>query len=157
MQFIQTFFSNYWVHMVVIALMVASAKGVVGFLDTRGLDLVKSELEKLRAQLHANPIAGQLAASDALVNILQDFLPEVIHELDDTIKAEIQLGKISSLDWNALGASLWAKARAEAEAGVMNYMQASGEKDGEVLAAIVAKKFFMKQSALQKGLIVPHN
>lgn len=156
MNTILTFLSLYWPHIFFVAAGIPAISYGITWLDARGAEFVRAECEKLRAQLRANPVAAQLAASDALVNILESFLPECIHEMDETIKTEISLGKISSLDWKNLGDSLWAKARAEVETGVVNYMQVSGEKDGAVLAALVAKKFFMKQSALQKGLIVPH-
>lgn len=157
MQAILNFFSNYWVHGLVLSGIVFAANRISSWLDKDGVTVVDAELEKLRAQLHANPVAGQLAASDALVNLIEGYIPELIHGLDSTIQTEISTGKISSLDWKTLGSSLWSKARAEVEAGVVDYMKVSGEKDGEVLAALVAKKFFMKQAALQKGLIVPHN
>lgn len=150
------FIQNYWVHSIVFVLLLGLGHRALSWLENNSLTTLKAELEKLRADLHANPVTDQLAASDAIVNILEEFIPEVINGLDETIKVEISTGKISSLDWKALGATLWAKGRSEIETGVTNYMQVSGEKDGEVLAAIVAKKFFMKQSALQKGLIVPH-
>lgn len=156
MNTILTFLSSYWPHLIIMAAIVPAISYGITRLDARGAEFVKAECEKLRAQLHTNPVTAQLAASDALVDLMESYIPEVISELDAIIKTEISTGKISSLDWKNLGISLWSKARAEAETGIVNYMQVSGEKDGAVLAAIVAKKFFMKQSALQTGLILPH-
>lgn len=157
MQTIYSFISNYWVHSIAFVILIGLGHKALSWLENGSIETLKGELEKLRMALHANPVTDQLAASDAIVNILEDYLPEVILELDDTIKVEISNGKISSLDWKSLGASLWAKARAEIETGVTNYMQTSGEKDGEVLAAIVAKKYLTKQAVIQKGIIVTHN
>ncbi len=157
LQTLCTLFETYWPHLLVIAGSVIVGSKVVTWFDNWTEDYLHGKLEAFRADLHANEITSQLAASDALCNILESFLPEVLHGLEDTAKTEISQGKISSLDWTDLGKQLWAKARAEAEAGITNYMHESGEKDGEVLAAIFTKKYLMKQAALQKGLLVPHN
>lgn len=140
-----------------IALVGFAAVHIAKWLDTKGVDFVMEELEALRAELHSNDITSQLDASDAVVNILESYIPEVIHEFDDTIKIEVQNGCISSLDWVKLGKDLWAKGKTEVCDGAVNYWKVSGHKDEEALSAIVAKKYFHKQAALQKGLIVPHN
>lgn len=157
MQAIETFFATYWVHVVVLFGAAFVGKKVVNWLEAHGTAFITQELERVRTASNATSIGSQIAVDDAIVNILESYLPEVIRDLDATIQTEISTGHISSLDWKSLGTSLWAKARAEFEAAAVDYMKLSGEKDGEVLASIVAKKFFMRQSALQKGLIVPHN
>ena len=155
MQTVLNFISNYWVHAIVITGGVVVIHKFLHWLENDSIAFIKSELESLRAKINENPVASQLAIDDAIINTLQSYLPEVIHGLDETIKKELQVGKISSLDWKELGASLWAKARAEIETGTVNYMRESGEADGKIIAEIVAKKFFMKQAALQQGTIVP--
>ncbi len=151
------FFATYWPHLIAIIGMIVGGSKLITYVDNWSEDYLHGKLEAFRAEMHANEITSQLAASDALVSILEDFLPEVLHGLEDTVKSEISQGKFSSLDWTDLGKSLWAKARAEAETGITNYMHESGEKDGEVLATIFAKKYLLKQAALKKGLLVPHN
>ncbi len=158
LQVIETFISSHWYILVagVIGLIVPSVIKTLTWLRAKGDEYVIGKLEHLRSEINANNIAAQLQADDAIINILESFLPELINELDDTIQREISTGKISSLDWTDLGARLWAKGRAEVETGVTNYMAVSEEQDGKVIAALVAKKFFLKQAALQKGTIVPH-
>lgn len=138
------------------AVLVPTAKKLLTLMTTKGFEWVETSLEHLRTEINNNEVAAQLQADDAIITILESYLPEVIHELDSTLQTEIKNGKFSSLDWNALGASLWAKGRAEIEVGYTNYMETSGEKDGKIIAALVSRKFFTKQAALKKDLIVPH-
>ncbi len=157
MQFIQNFLSLYWAHIVIVGVVAYAAKAVVDWMEAHGTGYITQELERVRTECDSTSIGSQLAIDDAVIKLLESYIPEVIHDMDETIKVEISSGHIALLDWKVLGTSLWAKARAEFEASAVDYMRTSGEKDGAVLAAIVAKKFFMRQSALQKGLIVPHN
>ncbi len=153
---ILAFLQEHWVALlafIVTGVLVPSALKIVNLIETKGVEWVHTSLEHLRSQINSNEIAAQIQADDAIIDILEDYLPEVIHEMDGVIQNEISVGKFSSLDWTKLGEALWAKGRAEIETGTKNYMEASGEKDGKVIAALVARKFFTKQAALQKNLI----
>ncbi len=150
------FLSQHWIVVtaaVMAGVIIPSALKLITLVRTHGLEWIHAKLEYLRTEINKNELAAQVQADDAIITILQEFIPEVIHELDDTVQKEIQAGRFTSLDWNKLGEALWAKGRAEIETGVQNYMEKSGEKDGKIIAALVARKFFTKQAALQKGLI----
>ncbi len=157
MEWITVFLSSYWVHIVVVAAGLPALKYGLTWMRDKSAQFIRDELEKFRAHINTNPVANQLEIDDALITLFESYIPECITELDGVIQTEISTGKISSLDWKRFGESIWAKANSEVTASAVDYMKASGEKDGKVLAAIIAKKFFMKQAALQKGLIVPHN
>lgn len=159
-QIVTAFLTEHWVMLLSFlsaGILIPSLKKLLDIASIKGVECVHTRLEHLRSEINANEIGAQIQADDAIVDLLEGYIPELIHGLDTTIQTEISQGKFSSLDWKVLGANLWAKGRAEIETAAANYMKTSGEKDGEVLAALVAKKFFLKQSALQKGLIVPHN
>ena len=157
MQVILDFFSNYWVHLVVLGAVTAAGPKVIDWIQNGVKEKIFNELEQLRADLNSNPVLEQLKIDDKIIDIFESYIPEVLHELEDTMKNELTIGKFSLMDWKSLGVSLWAKARAEIEAGAVDYMKTSGEQDGEVLASVILKKFVMKQAAIKQGLIDPHS
>jgi hypothetical protein len=135
----------------------AFAVWIAKHMDKEGEAYLMTEIEMLHDKINATEVGSAIDADDAIIHILESYIPEVVHEFDETIKTEVSNGHISSLDWIDLGKRLWTKAKTEVCDGAVNYWEASGKKDAEAIAALVAKKFFYKQSALQKGLIVPHD
>ncbi len=156
MQTILSFFATYG-HWFVIAAIGPIVLWIAKHLDKEGEAYLMTEIEILHDKINATEVGSAIDADDAIIHILESYIPEMIHEFDDTLKTEVSNGHISSLDWVELGKKLWAKGKTEICDGAVNYLEASGKKDAEAIAALIAKKFFHKQSALQKGLIVPHD
>ena len=114
---------------------------------------VKGELEKFRADLHSNSVTSQIKADDAIVDILEATIPEVLHDMGDEIGVAIQSGNLSSVDWKTFGKALWAKVEPQVVGGVNDYLKNSSFQDGETLAAQIAARFFKTQAVVAKGLI----
>lgn len=124
------------------------------WLDGKGVDFVKAELEKLRTKMNENSILSQIQADDAVINILEACLPDVVHELGADVQQALADGKIDKADWVMIGTKVWEKAKPQIQGGANDYIKASSFSDGAAIAQIIAKRFFVKQSLAVKGVIV---
>lgn len=127
---------------------------VAKWIDGKGVDFVKMEVEKLRSMSNATSIGSQIQADDAVVNILENMLPIVTHELDDDLKALLASGDLTKVPWNEIGARLWSAAKGQIEGGVNDYMKTSSFADGAAIAQVVAKKFFMQNQLHKDGIVI---
>ncbi len=126
---------------------------VAGWIEGHGATFVKAELDKVQTKLNENSILGQISADDAVIGILEDAIPEVLHEATTDVTTALADGKIDSVEWKDIGAKLWAKARSHIQGGANDYLLHSSFQDGTAIAAIVAKRFFIKQKLQKDGVI----
>jgi len=124
------------------------------WLDSKGSDFVIAELRKVQAKINENSLMGQIQADDAVEAILEKCIPSVIATLDATLQKDLADGKLDKADWIGIGMKVWAAAKPQIEGGAHDYLKASSFKDAEVLAMIVAKRFFTKQKLAKDGVIV---
>lgn len=143
-----------------VALLLSGAIGIQFFsfiaewLNTKGSEFVHDELEKLREKLNSNSILGQIAADDAVIDILESAIPDVLHEATDDVRTALADGKIDSVEWKDIGNKLWSKTKDHIQGGTHDYLEASSFEDGVAIATKVAKQFFTTQKAQADGLIV---
>lgn len=132
-----------------------AAAWVASWLNGKGADLVRAELVTLQKKINENTLMGQIHADDAVLGILEDAIPDAMHTLGSAVQAEIATGKISATDWAACGKTLWVHAQAQIRGGVHDYFANSSfvGQDEEILAGTVFKRFFLKQSLTQSGVI----
>jgi hypothetical protein len=126
---------------------------LAGWVDGHAEVFVKKELEQLRAKMNENSVLGQIGADDAVVDILEAAIPEVLHEATTDIAAALADGKIDAVEWKDIGAKLWAKAKDHIQGGKNDYLANSSFDDGAAIASIVAKRFFIKQKLQKDGVI----
>ena len=98
--------------MIVIVVGGAISSRIVSWIHDSVHDKVIAKLEELRVASNSNPVLAQLKIDDAIINIMESYIPEVLHELEDTAKSQLATGNFSAIKWKELGVSLWAKARA---------------------------------------------
>jgi hypothetical protein len=131
---------------------------IIGFiadwLNGKGAEFVHEKLENLQTKLNENSILSQISADDAVIDILEQAIPDVLHEATDDVRAALADGKIDSVEWKDIGAKLWAKSKDHIQGGANDYLKSSSFADGAAIAAIVAQRFFKKQKAQKDGLIV---
>lgn len=123
------------------------------WIDSKGVEFVKGELEKLRTKANENSLLGQIAADDAVINILEASLPEVLHEAGDEVQQAVATGNLKNFPWQTLAQNLWAKAKPQVEGGVHNYIAQSSFRDATVIAQQVIKRFLAKKALAQTGII----
>jgi len=123
------------------------------WIDGKGAAFIKDELTKLQEKLNQNSVLSQIHADDAVIGILEDTIPDVLHEATDDIKAALADGKIDAVEWKDIGAKLWGKAKDHIQGGANDYLKNSSFEDGAAIAAIVAKRFFVKQKLQKDGVI----
>lgn len=123
------------------------------WIDNKGAQVVVDELKKVQAKINENSLVGQIAADDALFAIVENAIPEVIHELSDTLKNDLKDGKLNAVDWKDFAARVWAKIEPQVKGGANDYLKQSSFADGKVLAELVIKRFFSKQKAAAAGVI----
>ncbi len=124
------------------------------WLDGKGSVFVREELEKIKSRLNENSVLSQISADDALINILEDTIPVVLHDFDDTVHQTLAQGNLGLIDWKDFGIRVWNECKAHVIGGTNDYLKNSSFSDGEKLAAIIAKRFFVTQKMSSKGLIV---
>ncbi len=129
-------------------------KWVTGWLDGRGSAFIIAQLEVLKKKSNENSVLAQIAADDAIINIFEMVIPDVLHRLDEHVKADLADGDIDVVDWVKFGASLWASTQEQITGGANDYLKNSSWNDGKKLAEIVAKRFFITQKLSADGLIV---
>ncbi len=151
---IMEYISVHWHALAIGAVVTGSLAWLAKKLDTSGGAFVVKELEKLRVKANENSILSQLACDDALINILEDSIPLVLSELDDETQKALAAGSIEAVDWTAFGKNLYAIVKDNVEGGINNYLTNSSHADGQVLASLIAKRFFITQKMSAKGLIV---
>lgn len=127
---------------------------LASWLNGKGAELVDQKLEKLQDKLNQNSVLAQVTADDAVIDILQQAIPDVIHEATEDIREALKDGKIDSVEWKAIGAKLWEKSKDHIRGGKNDYLANSSFADGTAIATIVAQRFFKKQKAQKDGLIV---
>lgn len=114
---------------------------------------IKKELEKLRAEIHANSLVGQLKADDAIINILEATIPEVLHDAGTELQEAVLNGTLGSVDWTEFGKTLWAKVEPQIVGGANDYLKNSSFQDEEALVQMVIGRFFKGQAMAAKGLV----
>lgn len=154
MQAIWTFLVDHWVIILTSGVVTFGLTKLVGWADSKGIQFLIAEMEKLRALSNSNSVLSQLQCDDALIDLCEQIIPESIHEADDAVKTALAAGDIHKVDWTALGKDIWGKAKGHVEGGANDYLKNSSFKDGEVLAAMIAKRFFVTQKVASQGLIV---
>jgi len=115
------------------------------WINGKGQKFIDERLVKLQEKLNSNEVLAQIAADDAVVNIVREAIPEVMAELAATVKKDLADGHFDKVDWDSIGARLWEKVRPHVEGGKADYLKNSSFSDGKVLATYVAKKFFNKK------------
>lgn len=118
---------------------------VAEWINGKGQKFVEERLTKLQEKLNSNEVLAQIAADDAVINIVKDAIPEVFAELSDTVKKDLADGKFDKVSWDDIGTRLWQKVKPHVEGGKSDYLKNSSFSDGKVLATYVAKKFFSKK------------
>ncbi len=126
----------------------------VKWLDGKGAEFVKTELEALRKKMNENSVLSQISADDAIIDILESTIPDVLAEVNTEVHDHILNGRITSIDWAQFGRNLWTKAKEHIVGGANDYLKNSSFQDGEKLAAMIAQRFFNTQKMAAKGLIV---
>ncbi len=126
---------------------------VIGFVDGKGIAYLSTELEKLRVFSNSTAIGAQIQCDDAIINVLESTLPDVLHTLDEDILKALAAGNIGAINWKQIGIELYAKAKGQIQGGVNDYLKNSSFKDGEALAEMIAKRFFVTQRLASKGVI----
>lgn len=132
---------------------VGIVKWLAGWINGKGVELVQAELKKLQEKLNENSVLSQIQADDALIEIAEHAIPEVLAEITDTLKNDLKDGKLDKVDWADLGKRLWAKIEPQVRGGVNDYLKTSSFQDGQTLAAMVLKRFFAHQKASAEGVI----
>ena len=152
-----------WSHLLTwqnIALLLGGVVGakVIAYLaswvDGKGLELVRTELEKLRSKMNEQSILSQISADDAVIDILESTIPDVIHEAGIGVTDALADGKIDAVEWKSIGAKLWDKSKAHIQGGANDYLKNSSFQDGAAIAEVVAKRYFVKQKLQKDGVIV---
>ncbi len=129
-------------------------KYVSNYLDTGAGTFVKEELQKLQSKINENSVMSQIAADDAVIDILEGCIPLALHELNEETQAALIDGKITASEWSLIGSKVWNHAKDQIVGGANDYLKNSSWKDGQVIAELVVKKFFTSQKMAAKGLIV---
>lgn len=154
MQTILDFLKDHWVGLITGTLGLLALQWVTNLLTgEKAASFVRAELEKLRVYSNAHEVMAQIQADDALINICEAAIPLVLHDLGDETHQAIAAGNILAVDWKAFGQKLYGEVKDQVEGGLNNYLKTSSFSDGEALAAMIAKKFFITQKMAAKGLI----
>jgi len=126
---------------------------ISSWLKDSGKEWIAERFEKLQDLINKNSIMAQIQADEAVMKILEAAIPEVLAEIADTAKKDLQDGKFGKEDWDGLGTRLWEISKPHIYGGKNDYLKESSFEDGRVLAAMVMKKFFNKKKAKKEGLI----
>ena len=152
-----TILHNIWQFLALVltgAVGAGAVKWVAGWLEGKGANWVKAELDAVQKKMNENSILGQISADDAAINILKQVIPLAIHNASDDLQTRIASGKLTSGDIKQIATDVWTHAEDQIRGGVNDYLKNSSFQDGQVLAETVVKRFFANQSAVQQGLIV---
>lgn len=123
------------------------------WLDGSGAEFIQKEFEKLRAKINENTLLSQIAADDAIIRILEQCIPEVLHELSDEAQQAAAAGDWSKIDLKDLGNRLWLKAKPQIEGGVHDYIKESSFKDATAIALQIFQRFVAKNKLSKAGVI----
>ncbi len=125
------------------------------WLDGKGVSLLKTELEKLKEKSNATTVLSQIAADDAIIEIVEAAIPEVVFELSSEIQAHISNGKLEAINWNDFGERLWKKIEPQIKGGANDYLKNSSFTDGKALVMMIAQRFFKTEQVQKRGLTTP--
>ncbi len=153
MQAIWDFIVAHWAVIITSGVVTYGVTKLIGWADSKGLQFLIAEMEKLRALSNSNNVLSQLKCDDALIDLVEQILPESVHDADEAVKTALAAGDIHKVDWTALGKDIWSKAKAHVVGGANDYLKNSSFSDGEALAAMIAKRFFITQKVAASGLI----
>lgn len=111
----------------------------------KGAELVQENLADLQDKLNQNAVLSQVTADDAVIDALEQAIPEALAEFPQALKTALADGKLSGDDIKAIATAMWAKAEPQIRGGVSDYLKTSSFKDGKTVAELVIRRWFAKK------------
>lgn len=120
--------------------------------DGKGAQFVQARLAKFEEKVDATSVGAQIQADNALFDIAQKAIPEVMTVLSQNVKKDLEDGKFDKVEWQDIGSKLWAATKEHVQGGAHDYIKNSSFQDGQVAMAWIAKKLFhQKQVEKENG------
>lgn len=133
------------------ALLAKVVSWVASWFDGKGAQFVQARLAKFEEKVDATSVGAQIQADNALFDIAQKAIPEVMSTLSETVKKDLADGKFDKVEWQDIGSKLWDATKDQIQGGVNDYVKHSSFEDGKVAMAWIAKKLFHQKAEKDNG------
>jgi len=90
-------------------------------------------------------VGANLQADDAALKIVQECIPIVMTELSETVKKDIEDGKLDAEEWTDIHGRLWQKAKPQIIGGATDYLKLSSFHDAKFLVETAWDRWFAKK------------
>jgi hypothetical protein len=136
------------------AILMRFATWLASWINGKGAEIVHEKLSAISAQMNQNSLLGQIKADDAIIAILERAIPTVLASIPTELAEALKDGKVTAAEFQSIAAHLWAEASPQIVGGANDYLKESSFSDGKVVAEMVFKRFFAKQTAQARGFTV---